>query len=188
MAKWTQLNLFTGETIQPRDEDIEELERIPKINILALSVQLSIARMDRLQDTMKLVSELCECITGIVYSTDIDERRAKQHQQHQERHDQALKAGKQEPQRKKPAGQKTNDKQREAHQRLFLDKTDANESSPKKPTGRPKGLTREDRIQRNDEIRHRYFNGTETQSEIAEVYNLTLTTIQNIIHKKAGQP
>ena len=46
-----------------------------EIRQLALDIQLSIARLDKLQDTMKLVSELCERITGIAYPIDIEESR-----------------------------------------------------------------------------------------------------------------
>lgn len=42
---------------------------------LALNVQLSIAKLDPLQETLKLVSELCEMITGVSYPIDLEERR-----------------------------------------------------------------------------------------------------------------
>ena len=45
-----------------------------KTTRLALEVQLSIARLDRFSDTMKLVSELCETLTGVAYPVDINER------------------------------------------------------------------------------------------------------------------
>lgn len=80
-----QLDLFTGEPIPPSDEKSEKQRRITKTTRLALVVQLSIARLDRLTDTMKLVSELCEQITGIAYPIDFDElhrtyQRKRQHE------------------------------------------------------------------------------------------------------------
>ena len=49
------------------------MSKTEKIKQLALEVQLSIARLDRLQDTMKLVAALCEQITGIASPFNIDE-------------------------------------------------------------------------------------------------------------------
>lgn len=72
MPKWTQFNIFTGEPIPPCDDSTDNQQRIPKITQLALQVQLSIARLDPLTDTMKLISELCEQITGITYPVDIN--------------------------------------------------------------------------------------------------------------------
>lgn len=74
VQKWIQLDLFTGEPMPPRTADTEKQERIAKTTRLALEVQLSIARLDRLADTMKLVSELCETLTGVAYPVDINER------------------------------------------------------------------------------------------------------------------
>ena len=56
---------------------------------LALNVQLSIAKFDPLQETLKLVSQLCEQITGVSYPIDLAERRntrLKKRQQESNRH------------------------------------------------------------------------------------------------------
>ena len=74
VQKWTQLNIFTGEPILTAAPCEQKQERIRKTTRLALQVQISIARLDALTDTMKLVSELCEQITGITYPVNIDVR------------------------------------------------------------------------------------------------------------------
>ena len=55
MAKWIQLDLFTREAIETVPVETQKAARITKTTQLALDVQLSIARLDRLTDTMKLV-------------------------------------------------------------------------------------------------------------------------------------
>lgn len=55
--KWIQLDLFTGEvSVSDPPSVISKQEQITKTTRLALEVQLSFARLDTLQDTMKLIS------------------------------------------------------------------------------------------------------------------------------------
>ena len=103
VQKWTQLNIFTGEPIPPHDEVTENQQRIPKITQLALEVQFSIARLDALTDTMKLISELCERITGIASPIDIDERKRVCQKKQQQQTKRAITAAKQ-PEKRKKAG------------------------------------------------------------------------------------
>ena len=66
MPKYEQLDLFTGEAIAIVSPPTKK-ERIAKSVRLAFAVQMSIAKLDNLRDTMKLVGELCETLTGINY-------------------------------------------------------------------------------------------------------------------------
>ena len=100
MPKAIQLDLFTGEPIPLCTADTEKQERIRKTTRLALQVQLSMARLDKLTDTMKFVSELCSEITGVAYPVDIDERRRTHQQQRQQASKRAIAAEIQMPQRK----------------------------------------------------------------------------------------
>lgn len=106
MAKWIQLNLFTGEPMPPRDEKTEKQRKISKQIQLALAVQLLIARLDPLQDTMKLISELCQTITGVSYPINLDERRRSklQRQQQQTGRNVAAKIQKAKRKRGRPKG------------------------------------------------------------------------------------
>ena len=123
--KWIQLDLFTGEPISYQPPVISKQERMAKTTRLALDVQFLIVRLDKLTDPMKIDSELCEQITGIAYPIDIDERHRTYQQKRQQNHNQAIAAEMQKPTRKKRSKQKPNQRQRETHQRLFLNKKGA---------------------------------------------------------------
>ena len=57
---------------------------------LALKVQLSIAQLDPLQETLKLIEQLCEQITGVEYPIDLNERHSTYQQQRQQETERAV--------------------------------------------------------------------------------------------------
>ena len=71
VSKAVQLDLFTGEPIETVPVQTREAS-VAKTKHLALQVQLSIARMDSIRTTMKLVNELCEQLSGIRSIIDIE--------------------------------------------------------------------------------------------------------------------
>lgn len=159
---------------------------------LAFNVQYSIAKLDPLQDTLKLVSQLCEQITGVPYSIHPDERRLRLRQERQQEVEQAVATDLQNPGPKPERGREQSEEHKQkVYSHLYCTPNNDRSNNPIKSPGRPKGTTRsskESRSQRNTEIRRRYQSGTETQEDLAREYNLSPTTIFNIIHKKAGQP
>ena len=101
MPKWIQLSLFTGEAVETVPEQQQKQEGIAKTTRLALDIQLSIARLGRFTTTMKLVSELCERITGIAYPFNIDERRLSKQKQRQQQTERNVAAEIQKTKRKR---------------------------------------------------------------------------------------
>ena len=67
---------------------------------MALNVQLSIAKLYPLQETMNLVSELCKQITGIAYPIDLDERRNTRLKKRQQKSNRQLASPKANPKTK----------------------------------------------------------------------------------------
>lgn len=118
MAKWVQLDLFTGEPILPAAPCDDKQERIAKTTRLALQVQLSIARLDKLTDTLKKVSELCVSITGIAYPISLEERRRTHQQKRQQETKRAVatetEKKKRERPKQKPKRRKATEKQLQA--------------------------------------------------------------------------
>ena len=162
MATAIQLNLFTGEPIETAPVETKA-EQIATSTRLALETQMAIARMEKFSVILKIITELCEHITGIAYSIDIDECQQTHLQKKQQEIQHIVPIETPTPPPiKKPVPQR-------------------------KKKGRPKSLTREMRIQRNTEIRDKFFNREITQKQLAKDYNLAQTTVHNIIHRKAGQ-
>ena len=77
-----------------------------EIRQLALNVQLSIAKLAPLQETMKLVSELCEGITGIAYPINIEESRKTHLQERQKKTERNIASEKPKRKRGRPKGSK----------------------------------------------------------------------------------
>lgn len=69
MQEWIQYNL-QGDMIEPTASS--ENETLSKEHLLALSVQLSVARLDDCNKTLQLVGELCTAITGVSYPFDAE--------------------------------------------------------------------------------------------------------------------
>lgn len=85
MPKWIQFDLTGTPVATTLSEDAKQDIRTTRAEKLALEVQQSIARLDTLQDTLKLVSELCKAVSGVAYPIDLDERRRtrREHRQKQ---------------------------------------------------------------------------------------------------------
>lgn len=65
MGNYQQLDLFTGEIYRHNTIKSDTIASTSRAKQLALEVQLSIARMDKISKTMKLVNALCKVFTGI---------------------------------------------------------------------------------------------------------------------------
>lgn len=169
MPKWIQLDLFTGEAIETVLVEEKKAERITKTPRLALEVQVSIARLDPLTDTLKLVSELCKEITGITYPVNLNERRRSKQQRLQQQTEEKVDAEMQ-----KPGKRKRGREQPEAHKQKIY--------------GRYHKPDRKESLSaRNASIRQRHEQG-ESQKDLAESTGLSPTTISNIINVKRSQP
>ena len=75
MQIWIQPNLFTGEPIDPVEKKTDSQAEISEQVQLALAVQISIARLDPLAETMVLIANLCKSVSGVDYKIDTYERR-----------------------------------------------------------------------------------------------------------------
>ncbi len=68
--QWQQYDL-TGKRVSEPSVSVSDPQSA-KTTCLAMAVQLSVAKLDDFGETMKLVGELCEAITGIRYPFDAE--------------------------------------------------------------------------------------------------------------------
>ena len=102
MAKWVQFDM-TGNPVETAkvSEACREHQRETQTARLALEVQLSIAKLSPLSETLKLVGELCESITGIGYPINLEERTQAKQAKAQRDTEQAIATAPKEPIRAK---------------------------------------------------------------------------------------